>query len=401
MDELYRLRQNFADGEIDRRRFLKGALALGLSVEAARRFVATAVATEPGQGANFLEGREGFPVLRREYIEQGYRDIYDWDKDDPSDMITYTVARLIDAKDEVDAAENWQESCWLAYAYSVVYAESWSLNQSHLRPIDPVYGWGSADFKTGAVQLIDAIFKRPVDDPSIDPINNPLKQYDSYWARAATYMNVDEKKTALAVDDYRTVRNTASLWDQVPRSLRNDFRFEYSDALVHNGDVDTALSVLGRRRPRYDWHRHQWAWCHFIKSRREQARFKKIWRLDLALGYLHHRRRKHVDVRHLALADLLGAACHGQKAVVYGAANQPDVARAQKILARQALRRFRRTYRRHLGVLAEKDHDNFATWTVKGQATKYAPFNPQNSEAMNDLAYWQEGLTVAGMEVGP
>ena len=374
MSDFDHLKNRLKRGYISRRNFVRSAVALGITASTAISFARSGYAAD---GAKFAEAREGFPVARRAKLLHPDLDKQVWNANDPVDMFRYTVALLNSAIRDAEKKKvpHPLEDAFLAYAYSLAASESWTFDKVK----------NPREFALASDGL-PAVGKRASElvQNAVDSLSGKADQVQALWAMAIVDMNFG--RTEEAVKTYRGIKDSRT----VPEDERSNFMFEMADALVHAGEVDEALKHLGRG-PELDpvlagpdWHLHQLAWCYFVRAGRREKELDKLGDYNLALSSLAKRQNGAGDVGHLALADLLAAACFAQKARVLGAAGQTDAERQLDARARDQLRR------------ARADNSNLAGWK-SAEARNYAPFS-DTKLANADLAHWLAAVQRAGIE---
>lgn len=374
MSDFDHLKHRLKRGYISRRNFVRSAVALGVTASTAISFARTSYAAD---GAKFAEAREGFPVTRRAKLLHPDLDNQVWNANDPVDMFRYTVALLNSAIRDAEKKKipHPLEDAFLAYAYSLAASEAWTF--------DKVKNPGEFNLASDG---LPALGKRASDlvQNAVYNLAGKDDEIQARWARAIVEMNFGQ--TGNAIETYRGIDAPRSL----PADEQSNFKFEMADALVHAGQVDEALKLLGRG-PELDpvpagpdWHLHQLAWCYFVRAGRQDKGLDKLGDYNLALGSLAKRQNGAGDVGYLALADLLAAACFAQKARVLGAAGRTDAEQELDARARNQLRR------------ARADNSNLAGWK-SAEARNYAPFS-DTKLANADLAHWLAAVQRAGIE---
>ena len=374
MSDFDHLKNRLKRGYISRRNFVRSAIALGITASTAISFARSGYAAD---GAKFAEAREGFPVARRAKLLHPDLDNQVWNADDPVDMFRYTVALLNSAIRDAETKKvpHPLEDAFLAYAYSLAASESWTFDKVKNPREFALTSDGLPALEKSASKLVqDAVYTLVGKDDQIQ----------ARWAMAIVDMNFG--RAPVAIKAYRAIDVSRS----VPAEERTNFRFEMADALVHAGEVDEALKLLGRG-PKLDpilagpdWHLHQLAWCYFVRAGRREEKLDRLGDYNLALNSLAKRQNRVGDVGHLALADLLAAACFAQKAGVLGEAGQTEAEKQMDARARDQLRR------------ARADNANLAKWK-SAEARNYAPFS--NTKLANeDLAHWLAAVQRAGIE---
>lgn len=369
MSDFDHLKDRLKRGYISRRNFVRSAVALGVTASTAISFARTSYASD---GDKLVEAREGFPVTRRAKLRHPGLDGKVWNADDPVDMFNYTVALLNSAiKDAVSEKKSHPlEDAFLAYAVSLAASESWAFDK-HKNPVQS--GWANANPPTlekNATKLAEN---------AVRDLAKKDDEVQARWALAIVYMNFGRTKEA--VKQYKLIAER--LDGKIPTDEKTNFAFEMADAYVHAGWVDEAIAMLASETARVDWHLHQLAWCYFVRAGRQKTPIKKLRDYDIALSFLDKRQNGPGDVGHLALADLLEAACYGQKAVVFGDEGEDEAQTRLRAKAKARVTRVR------------ADNANYARWTVT-EAENYAPFSESNA-APRDASHWVEAVKRAGI----
>lgn len=362
MAELRDLINQLIAGGINHRRFIRRAVALGLSTAAAIAAARKAIANS--HIGDFEDGKRGYPPLRRKASEVRSKvgGISSWNKDDPVDMYNYSIRSFKDAIKKAQAAghPHWQVDAWLGYAYSLARSESWKFGTRNRTE----HKWSPAQLKSQAEKLVDGAVEAA-----------GAKDYDARWAQAMVKLNFGDPVTAKALFDNILADPNVSL----AASRNRDFLFEMADACVHANHVDDAIVLCCHLDPVHDWHRHQLAWCLFVKAGKAPE-WQKEQLYKAALQTLKNRTRRPAHERHLGISELLKAACQ---------AKLGDTAKAQATLETR--------FRKHCN--GKQNHKNFSTWGL-AQARNYAPFAaPENkaSDPRTNLGHWVDALKKAGL----
>ena len=336
MDELDHLKEQLALGRINRRQFVRGAVALGMTAAAAVSFVREAVA------GDFEDGKKMFPVRRQKKIDPKFAKRIDkknkiFNRNNANHMFNYGVLKFKTAGSEA--------SGWLGYAYSVKFSESWTFDA--LLGNAKEAGWNNTELETEATKLAKNAMDAGAD-------------YDSHWAYAIVLSNFGHAD--MAVKEYeKAIMKEGADSDK-------DFLFEMADAYVLAGRVDDALALIGGLSPTEDWHLHELAWCYYFKEN-----------YDKALELLGRRKYKHKDRRtkHIALPELLAAVCHARMGNPTG--------------MKQSMDRFQYDW----GEAGNSTkHPNFSKWTVK-KARRYAAFS---AGATPYEEHWVDGVMMTTLK---
>ena len=367
MSDFDHLKDRLRRGYISRRNFVRSAIALGVTATTAISIARTSYAAD---GDKLVEAREGFPVTRRAKLRHPDLDDKVWNADDPLDMFRYTTALLNSSIQDAGAKPHPLEDAFLGYALSLAASESWSFS--------PDKNPNEYTLQTSGIQALD---KRAMGlvDGAVKQLSGKPDEVQARWARAIVNMNFG--RADKAVKEYEAISTGKST--SVPHDEKTNFAFEMADALVHAGRVDDAIRMLESETARVDWHLHQLGWCYFVRAGRQKTPIRKLRDYDLALGFLDKRQNGPGDVGHLALADLLEAACYGQKAAVFGDEGEEEARTRLRATATARLTRVR------------ADNANNARWTVT-EANRYAPFSGPNAVPM-DMDHWVEAVKRAGI----
>ena len=253
---------------------------------------------------------------------------------------------------------------WLAYTYVLSLQEGWTFDGAQ-HPEEADWSKDPAVLGQKAEALAQAA--KAVDDTD----------YDLWWALAVVQLHTKSPSQAIATYETALELNKD---ENNPHLL-----VEMADALLLAGQHDRALSLCRKARRVRDWHRHQMAFCYYVKARKSpkpsdpnEAPTIPIF-YDLCLEELRCLYWVPDEEDYVSTTQLLAAAAHAQKAKALEREGKTKECEKEQACAERALSVF-------------KTRPEFAGFTL-AQACARTPF-----EDPDDMAHWEEGCRLAGLK---
>ena len=136
---------------------------------------------------------------------------------------------------------------WLAYTYVLHLQEGWTFDPAQ-HPEEAAWSKDPSLLGQKAEELAEAA--KALDE----------SDYDLWWALGVVQLHTKSPSGAIA--SYETALEL-NKDENNPHLL-----VEMADALLLAGDHDRALTLCRRARRIRDWHRHQMAFCYYVKARK-------------------------------------------------------------------------------------------------------------------------------------
>ena len=360
------LKEQYVRGNLSRRQFVKGAVALGMSTTAAVGLLRQASANSTTASDHWTIGISVFPIAAKEPTSVGlpasrpYRwDGVRWNPNRPGDMLNYAARRFQKAIElDPDFARGYGG---LAYACAIAHAEGWQFKRKFDKGL-----------KLHEDQNRPKVLLNKAKNFAADAVQKGPDDYDNHWSKAIVHMyrsgeaGTDEWSDALS--HYQTAERLITEASSAPLA---DFYFEMADFWTHYGDHAKADTYCMKASPSKEWHNHQKAFCEFAGARNDSARYKRAmdaldlitsgkWDADAPTPTPNERR--------LAIADLLWATCDFHMKRIGDTSTRPD--------------------KRRRGRKRFKQHPHFKAWRrANRNGERYAPFR-----LSEDQKHWRDAV---------